>query len=90
MLVCGFYILNGVLRDVSGKGFQQGIENMKAKLGETLKLNWLVWPASSAVMYWYIPIIYRVLFSNFVAFFWNMILSYISYDEEFKKLKNNQ
>lgn len=42
----------------------------------------MIWPAATAISFWYIPIHYRVLFSNFIGFFWNIILSYIAYDEK--------
>lgn len=55
------------------------METAKDKIKETLLTNWKIWPAAMVVNFWFMPLKYQVLFANFVGFFWNIILSYITY-----------
>ena len=45
---------------------------------ETLRTNWLSWPFINFVNFLYVPLRYRLLFSNFFAVIWNMFLSNIA------------
>jgi protein Mpv17 len=42
----------------------------------------MIWPAASSINFWFMPVHYQVLFANIVGLFWNIILSYIAYDEK--------
>lgn len=44
-------------------------------------INWMIWPIAMTVNFWCIPMLYQVPFVMFFEFFWNIILSYIAYDE---------
>ncbi len=60
-----------------GKGVQAGAQNCKEKFWTTLKANWILWPAANLLNFGLVPIQYQVLFSNLVAFAWNIYLSYM-------------
>ena len=42
----------------------------------------MVWPGAMLVNFWYIPILYQVPFIMFLEFVSNIVLSYITYDED--------
>lgn len=42
----------------------------------------MIWPIATSVNLWLVPLQYQVLFANVVGLFWNVILSYIAYDEK--------
>jgi len=42
----------------------------------------MIWPIATTVNLWLVPLQYQVLFANVVGLFWNVILSYIAYDEK--------
>lgn len=80
ILLSGFFVVKSLTESFSVKGLKDGLKMSKMKIWETLELNWMIWPIASTISFWYIPINFRVLFSNFIGFFWNIILSYIAYD----------
>ena len=45
--------------------------------------NWIVWPGIQIFNFMRVPLLYKVLYDNFATFWWNIILSYIT----FTKLK---
>jgi protein Mpv17 len=78
----GFFIMNGFVNSPSIDGVKKGIEDWRNKFWETLQTNWKIWPLAIGINFWFIPAAYRVLFSNGVSFFWNIILSSIAYDKK--------
>jgi protein Mpv17 len=58
---------------------EKGVQLVKSKIWETMKTNWLIWPAATTINFWFMPLKYQVLFANFIGLFWNIILSYITY-----------
>jgi hypothetical protein len=52
-----------------------GINSCKNNLWGALLANWTCWPIINYVNLMFVPLKYRVLFSNFAAVFWNMFLS---------------
>lgn len=82
IILAGFFITNSLFEDPSTEGLKKGIKNYKEKIWETLKINWMIWPLATTINFWFMPVQYQVLFANFVGLFWNIILSYIAYDEK--------
>jgi protein Mpv17 len=82
IFLCGFFIVDGVFKQPNAEGLQKGIQNYKDKIWETLKINWMIWPIAMTINFWFMPLQYQVLFANCVGLFWNVILSYIAYDEK--------
>ena len=74
-LLFGFFIFHSGIQGNPMKG----VEVAKDKIMETLYTNWKIWPAATLVNFWFMPLKYQVLFANFIGFFWNIILSYITY-----------
>ena len=82
LILAGFFVTNSLFEDPSTEGLKKGIKNYKEKIWETLKINWMIWPLATTINFWFMPVQYQVLFANFVGLFWNIILSYIAYDEK--------
>ena len=82
IILAGFFVTNSLFEDPSTEGLKKGIKSYKEKIWETLKINWMIWPLATTINFWFMPVQYQVLFANFVGLFWNIILSYIAYDEK--------
>jgi hypothetical protein len=48
---------------------------------EAVVANWVVWVPANFVNFRFVPLRYRVLFSNAVAVIWNTYLSYASHKQ---------
>lgn len=82
ILLYGFFIFHSGLqgsKQILYSDPAKGYEVARAKIMETLLTNWKIWPAATLINFWFMPLKYQVLFANFVGFFWNIILSYITY-----------
>ena len=66
---------------ISGGSSQDVKERLEKDFWPTLKANWLLWPGAQLVNFGMVPVPYQVLFSNFVALFWNAYLSYVQYSD---------
>lgn len=53
-------------------------ENVKKAYPGALALNWKVWTVAQYINFQFVPLDYRVLFGNAVAFWWNCYLSLIN------------
>lgn len=56
----------------------EAVSAVETKLWPTLKVNWVVWPALSAINLGLVPIQYRLLFVNFASLFWSAYLSRVA------------
>eukprot|EP01112_Ceratiomyxa_fruticulosa_P020445 TRINITY_DN695_c0_g1_i1.p1 TRINITY_DN695_c0_g1~~TRINITY_DN695_c0_g1_i1.p1 ORF type:complete len:193 (+),score=49.19 TRINITY_DN695_c0_g1_i1:99-677(+) len=61
---------------------------VRSQLWPTLKASWKVWPLAQFINFNFVPPQLRVLFGNFVAFFWSMYLSSLSSKTATKKITN--
>ena len=52
-----------------------GAAKVGADLWPTLVANWKLWPAANFLNFKFVPLDYRVLFTNIVAIIWNIYLS---------------
>lgn len=62
---------------MAGKSVHQSMEEQRSKLLPTLYTNWAVWPALILFNLSYVPVPFRVLFTNVCGLFWNIYLSYV-------------
>ena len=53
-------------------------ENVKKAYPGALALNWKVWTVAQYINFQFVPLDYRVLFGNAVAFWWNCYLSLLN------------
>lgn len=81
IIISGFTIWGTMFK---GGSFNDAITQLKTSFVSIFKLNAMVWPAASIINFGLVPLEYRTLFVNCVAFFWSIILSYV-FAEEVKK-----
>lgn len=72
LLTAFYFIAWGTLE---GKSAGQIRQSLRMYWLPVQKMSWRVWPLASYIMFNHIPSQYRVLFGNFVAFFWSIYLS---------------
>jgi hypothetical protein len=63
---------------MEGKTPGQGFDFAVDRLPQTLKANYMIWPAANVVNYGFVPLQYRILFINCVNLVWTTVLSTIS------------
>lgn len=54
-----------------GKSLEFGVKKAKDNILDTLKANWMVWPAVQLVNFKFVPIPYQILVVNMVSIPWN-------------------
>ena len=72
LLTAFYFVAWGLLE---GRSLTEIRESLRRHWWNTQKMSWRVWPLASYIMFNYVPSQYRVLFGNFVAFFWCIYLS---------------
>jgi peroxisomal membrane protein 2 len=53
----------------------QGFAKVVADLPATLVANWKLWPFANFINFRFVPLDYRIIFTNVVSIFWNIYLS---------------
>lgn len=74
LCTAGFFIL---INCIEGKGVQQGVKDIKSKFVDTMVVNWKIWVPANFANFYFVPVMYQVLFSNFVSVAYNVCLSAI-------------
>ena len=74
-----FFVYQNFSRTWDKAGLEKGYTQAKVKTIETLLTSWQVWPIANIINFTFVPFKYQLLFTNFVACFWNMYMSYITY-----------
>ncbi|XP_076232924.1 mpv17-like protein 2 isoform X1 [Calliopsis andreniformis] len=59
-------------------------EELRIKLYDTWKVDCCFWPPTQCVNFFFIPFRYRVLYINFMTMIYDIFLSYIKYDVQYK------
>ncbi|CAK9818529.1 Mpv17-like protein 2 [Anthophora quadrimaculata] len=76
-----FFVGLGVLEH---KNFDVICEEVKMKLYDTWKVDCCFWPPTQCVNFFFIPLRYRVLYTNFMTMIYDIFLSYIKYDAQYQ------
>ncbi|KOC67938.1 Mpv17-like protein 2 [Habropoda laboriosa] len=76
-----FFVGLGVLEH---KNFNAIYEEVKMKLYDTWKVDCCFWPPTQCVNFFFIPLRYRVLYTNFMTMIYDIFLSYIKYDAQYQ------
>jgi len=58
-----------------GKTFNKSVKELEKKLMPTLYMNWKIWPTLMFINFYFVPVAYRVLYSNIAGMFWSAYLS---------------
>lgn len=67
---------------LEGRPFRESVVSTKNKMWPTMKANWSLWPAAQFINFKFVPSELRVIYVNMVALVWNVILTYISHEED--------
>ncbi|CAD8192019.1 unnamed protein product [Paramecium pentaurelia] len=76
-ILCHYLMIINLLES---RSVQKGIDAIKNNFIKAMITNWQIWPAAQIINFWLIPRHYQVLWVNFIGFFWNIYLSYISHN----------
>ncbi|KAG7212410.1 hypothetical protein KM043_012727 [Ampulex compressa] len=55
-------------------------EELKLKLCDTWKVDCCFWPPTQSINFCFVPLRYRVLYTNFMTMVYDIFLSYMKYD----------
>lgn len=70
----GLYSTGAKIKDLGGL-LTDAVDKVKTQLGPTLVENYKVWPLVQVLNFAVVPLRFQVLFVNFVAVWWNFVLS---------------
>lgn len=59
----------------NGKNFNESTKELEKKLMPTLYMNWKIWPVLMFINFSFVPVAYRILYSNIAGMFWSTYLS---------------
>jgi len=58
------------------------VPGLKENYPGVIKANWLLWIPAQYINFYFTPLKYQVLFTNFVELIWNTYLSFVNRDDE--------
>ncbi|XP_071555305.1 mpv17-like protein 2 [Temnothorax nylanderi] len=59
-------------------------EELKLKFGDTWKVDCCFWPPAQCINFLFVPLHYRVLYTNVMTMVYDIFLSYMKYDAHFE------
>jgi len=59
---------------------QAAVYNVRRKFWSAITTNWKVWPPIILINFLFVPLHFRVLFTNLIGFFWGIYLTYFQYN----------
>ncbi|CAH1957721.1 unnamed protein product [Acanthoscelides obtectus] len=78
LCIAGFFYGMGMLER---KDLRQSTEELVNKFKEVYLIDWIVWPPTQFLNFYYLPVKYQVLYINAVTMLYNIFLSYIKHRE---------
>lgn len=75
-----FFVGLGVLER---KEFGEIYDEIKLKLCDTWKVDCCFWPPTQCINFMFVPLRYRVLYTNFMTMIYDGFLSYMKYDVQY-------
>jgi len=61
------------------------VKRYKENIGETMKANYVLWPAANVINYKFMPVDLRILYISCVSLIWNVFLSHQQHRNPQKK-----
>lgn len=77
-----FFVGLGVLEH---RKIEEIYKELKAKLYDTWKVDCCFWPPAQCVNFLFVPLRYRVLYTNFMTMIYDIFLSYMKYDAQYEQ-----
>nr|ACO12458.1 Mpv17 [Lepeophtheirus salmonis] len=65
-----------VINPLQAKSFDEIKKELRSKYTDVMLNGWKIWPMAQVVNFYFIPFLYRPLFVNIVALFWNTYLAW--------------
>ena len=62
-----------------GHGWQGVRDRVEADYKTVVKLNWSIWTPAQFINFYYVPVLYRTIFTRIISFFWNIALSFLAH-----------
>lgn len=75
-----FFVGLGIL---DSKDFREIYDEIKLKLCDTWKVDCCFWPPTQCINFMFVPLRYRVLYTNFMTMIYDGFLSYMKYDVKY-------
>jgi protein Mpv17 len=75
VIISGYFVTRGTFE---GKSMTEIYSQLQSRLATATLAAWQFWPAVNLISFSVVPVMYRVLFGNISALFWNAKLSSIS------------
>ncbi|GAB1601567.1 mpv17 2 [Argonauta hians] len=67
---------------MEGKTWKASVAEWKGKFLTIYKMDWMIWPPSQFVNFYFLPTQYRVLYVSCITLGWNTLLSYIKHKKQ--------
>ncbi|KAK8727263.1 hypothetical protein OTU49_009790 [Cherax quadricarinatus] len=74
-----FFIGAGLLE---GKSLSGSWQEFKAKFPTVYAFDWLIWPPTQTLNFYFVPAMYRVLYINVITVVWDVFLSYMKHKDQ--------
>nr|XP_045622059.1 mpv17-like protein 2 [Procambarus clarkii] len=79
-----FFLGAGILE---GKSLNSSWQEFKIKFPAVYAFDWLIWPPTQTINFYFIPAPYRVLYVNVITVIWDVFLSYMKHKDQVLKVK---
>ena len=73
--ISGYFAVRSILE---GTGLAGAKEKWISKFKPTILSAWKFWPVVNSVNFWFVPLQFRVLYMNVLAFIWSAYLTYVN------------
>ncbi|XP_014773370.1 mpv17-like protein 2 [Octopus bimaculoides] len=71
---------------LEGKGWKVAVGELKEKFLTIYMMDWLIWPPSQFINFYFLPTRFRVVYVCFITLIWDALLSYIKHkDKSYQK-----
>uniref|UniRef100_A0A7S3P882 Uncharacterized protein n=1 Tax=Amphora coffeiformis TaxID=265554 RepID=A0A7S3P882_9STRA len=77
-VLAGYFVVMSVL---AGQGWDSIQSKLKTKWPKAVRAAWTVWPLANIFNYTLVPLPYRVLYNNMVAFWWTGYLTLVNHQK---------
>ncbi|XP_064404738.1 uncharacterized protein LOC135349981 [Halichondria panicea] len=74
------------LPKLEGRSVEDSVANVKERLWDVLKANWMVWPVAQFVNFRFIPVPHQLNFVLIVSLFWATYLSWFNKQKDKQKV----
>ncbi|XP_044754931.1 mpv17-like protein 2 [Coccinella septempunctata] len=70
---------------LEGKSLSNINDEIKSKFLIVYKMDWVVWPPTQFLNFYFVPVKYQVIYINFVTVLYDIFLSYVKHNNKIKE-----